>query len=131
EEVGNFTAPFLRFHPVLAPYLRSLQGADDVALRERYAKRYYAVANYLYNEDNRNPQAVRALVWLELPNLRRALELLLDAGELDEASNMADFVAKFLNHLGLRRELDELRQQVGKAVASGNRGDGILTYSEW
>jgi hypothetical protein len=128
----NISVPFLRFHPVLAPYLRSLQGAGNEALRERYAKRYYGLSRYLYHEDNRHPQAVRALVWLELPNFRRALELLLEAGELDDASEMADSVAKFLKLFGLRRELEELRQRVDKAVAAENiENDRKLTYSEY
>src|SRR5947209_2478483 len=41
EQVANFTAPFLRFHPVLAPYLRSQPGAGDPSLQKRYAQRYY------------------------------------------------------------------------------------------
>ncbi len=72
-----------------------------MALRERYAQRYHGLASYLYQEDNRNPQPVRALVRKELPNLRRALELLLEAGEVDDASEMADRVARFLNRFGL------------------------------
>ena len=132
EEVGGFTAPFLHFHPVLAPYLRSLPSASDEVLRERYAKRYYGLAEYLYHEDDRKPQAVRALVWLELPNLRRALEMLLDVGELDDVSDMAERIAKFLGIFGLRRELDELRQRVEKAVAAANaQDDGKLTWAQW
>ncbi|HLX56615.1 MAG TPA: CHAT domain-containing protein, partial [Ktedonobacteraceae bacterium] len=118
EEVGNYTAPFLQFHPVLAPYLRTQPGADDAALRERYTRRYHGLADYLYREDVRNPQAVRALVQKELPNLRRALELLLDAGELEDASDMATRIARFLDYFGLMRELDEMRQRVEKAVAT-------------
>lgn len=130
EQVGNFTAPYLRFHPVLAPYLRSLQGADNEMLRERYAKRYYGLASYLYSEDSSNPQAVRALVWLELPNLRRALELLLGAGELDGASYMADSIARFLDCFGLRRELEEMRHRVNRIVAAANtQSDGKLTMA--
>ncbi len=132
EQVANFTAPFLRFHPVLAPYLRSQPGADDAALRERYTQRYYALANYLYHEDDRNPHPVRALVRKELPNLRRALEFLLEGGELDDASSMADSIAKFLNNFGLLRERDELRRQVEKAVAAaGAQKGGGLTYAEY
>src|SRR5207237_10258561 len=124
------SVPFLRFHPVLAPYLRSQPRADDSALHERYAQRYYELANYLYREDDRNPQPVRALMRRELPNLRRALDLLLEMGELDAASEMADSIARFLDYFGLQRELDELRRQVAVAVASAPAGE-TLTQAEY
>ena len=129
EEIA---VPFLRFHPVLTPYLRSRPGADDAALRERYAQRYYGLANYLYHEDSRHPQPVRALEQRELPNLRRTLELLLEAGELDAASEMVDYIVKFLNFFGLGRERDELRRRVDQAVArTGTQGGDALTRAEW
>src|SRR5712692_9610439 len=132
EQVGGFTAPFLRFHPVLAPYLRSQPGANDAALRKRYAQRYQGLARYLYYEDDRNPHPVRALVRKELLNLRRALDLLLEAGELDAASAMADQIARFLDIFGLWRERDELRRQVEKAVeAAGAQKGEVLTRAEW
>jgi tetratricopeptide (TPR) repeat protein len=132
EQVEGSTAPFLHFHPVLAPYLRGQQGAGDVALRERYTQRYYGLAGYLYREDHQHPQAVRALVQKELPNLRRALELLLEAGDLDTASDMADSIAKFLTFFGLLRELDELRRRLGEAVAEKRTHEsGELTYAEY
>jgi tetratricopeptide (TPR) repeat protein len=130
EQIGNFTAPFLRFHPVLALYLRSQPGADDAALRERYVRRYYELANYLYREDDRNPQPVRALVQKELSNLQRALELLLEGGEMDDASEMAKAIARFLDYFGLRRELDEMRRRVDTAVANV-QNDGSLTRAEY
>ena len=130
EQVEGFTAPFLHFHPVLAPYLRSQHGAGDAALRERYARRYYGLANYLYREDDRHPQAVRALVQKELPNLRRALELLLESGDLDAASDMADSIARFLNNFGLLRERDELRRRIAEAVKDTPQSRE-LTRAEW
>src|SRR6266567_1907236 len=124
--------PFLRFHPVLAPYLRSQPDADDAALRERYVQRYYGLARYLYHEDDRNPQPVRALVRKELPNLRRALELLLEGGELDAASNMANSIVRFLNIFGLLRERDELRRRVDETVAAAGTQKGeVLTRAKW
>jgi tetratricopeptide (TPR) repeat protein len=132
EQVANITTPFLRFHPVLAPYLRSQPGADDAALRERYTQRYYALASYLYDEDNRNPHPVRALVRKELPNLRRALELLMEAGDVDAASGMADNIAKFLDYFGMLRERDEMRRQMNAAVATKGAQEGVgLTYAEY
>src|SRR6266487_6000369 len=132
EQVEGIVVPFLHFHPVLAPYLRSQPGADDPALRARYAQRYAALADYLYQEDYRHPQEVRALVQKELPNLRRALELLLEAGELDAASQMANSIARFLDYFGLLRERDELRRRVDEAVAEKRTQErGGLTYAEY
>ncbi len=126
------SVPFLRFHPVLTPYLRNQPGADDPALRERYAKRYYGLARYLYHEDDRNPQPVRALVQKELPNLRRALDLLLEDGELDAASDMAARIAMFLNNFGLWRELDELRRRVAETItAKGTSVGSTLMRAEY
>jgi tetratricopeptide (TPR) repeat protein len=132
EQVEGIGVPFLHFHPVLAPYLHSQPGAGDPALRKRYAQRYYGLANYLYREDTRHPQAVRALAQKELSNLRRALELLLEAGELDTASDMADSIAYFLYYFGLLRERDELRRRVDEAVAAkGTHASEGLTRAEW
>ncbi len=132
EQIAGFTSPFLHFHPVLTPYLRNQQGAEDQASRARYAQRYAGLANYLYREDSRHPQAVRALVQKELPNLRRALALLLETGELDTASNMAEHIAYFLNYFGLLRERDAVRRRVGEEVAAkGTQESGGLTYAEW
>jgi len=131
EQIEGVRVPFLRFHPVLTPYLRSQPGADDAALRERYTQRYYGLARYLNFEDNRHPQPVRALVRKELPNLRRALELLLEEGELDATSEMADQIARFLDIFGLLRERDELRRRMNEAVAAKDtQKDRVLTPAE-
>src|SRR5207247_1029665 len=62
--------PFLHFHPVLVPSLRSQPEADQEAkLRQRYAQRYYGLATYLDQDDFQHPEPVRALVRRELPNL--------------------------------------------------------------
>jgi tetratricopeptide (TPR) repeat protein len=128
ERAANYTAPFLRFHPVLAPYLRGRPGADDPALQARYTERYQGLARYLYHEDNRNPQAVRALVWRELPNLRRALALLAAQGDAEALAEMVDSISRFLGVFGLLRERAELQALMERVAASG---DGALTWAEY
>ena len=123
--------PFLRFHPVLAPFLRSQPGAGDAALRERYIQGYYGVAGYLYLEDDRNPGPVRALVRRELPNLRRALYLLLEVGDIEAASLVADRIIRFLNYFGQWRQRDEIRRRVGDAMSAASTKSGTLTRAEW
>jgi tetratricopeptide (TPR) repeat protein len=124
--------PFLRFHPVLMPFLRGQSGTDDAALLERYAQSYFDLANRLFVEDIRNTRAARVLIRQELPNLRHALKLLLEAGKLEDAANMANSITKFLNHFGLWRERDKIRQQIAEAVTSAVTQAGErLTLEEY
>ena len=128
----DIPSPFLRFHPVLTPYLRSLPGAADLDLERRFAARYHEVARYLYTADQRHPLAARGLVRRELPNLRRALELLLAAGELDTASDLVERIARFLRVFGLGRELDELRRRLDAAShRAGDAAGAELTWAEY
>jgi tetratricopeptide (TPR) repeat protein len=130
EQVANYTAPFLRFHPILAPYLRAQSGADDAALLARYTARYAALAAYLYNEDQRTPHAVRALVRRELPNLRRAFDALRAQEAHEQAVAMAEAIAKFLNVFSLGRELADLRRkQEAAAAALAASEDGTLSQA--
>jgi tetratricopeptide (TPR) repeat protein len=132
EQIHNdVIVPFLRFHPVLAPYLRAQPGADDQALRSRYAACYNAVADNLHHEDPYNPLA-RELARRELPNLRRALELLLVGGAIDEATELVNSIAYFLNSFGLWLDRDEMRRRVAQAVqAAGTHTGGALTRAEY
>lgn len=126
----HWAAPFLHFHPVLAPALRAQPGADDPALLARYAERYAAVADYLYFEDDRNPLPVRALVRRELPNLRRALGLLLAQGDGERAAAMETHIVGFLNAFGLGRERAELRRRVALAQPAAD-SSGELTQASY
>lgn len=131
EKVHDYwPAPFLHFHPVLAPALRAQPGADDPALLARYAERYAAVAAYLYQEDARNPLPVRALVRRELPNLRRALGLLLAQGDSARAAAMEVCFVWFLNVFGLGRERAELRRRVAQALPAAD-SSGALTQASY
>jgi tetratricopeptide (TPR) repeat protein len=123
--------PFLHFHPVLTPFLRTQPGADDPALKQRYAARYYGLVSYLYQEDDRNPQPVRAVVRRELPNLRRALALLIEMSELDAAVDLFDSMSRFLNIFGMRYERDELRKCVDVALSQQSRSSNELTRTEY
>lgn len=132
EHTPFFASSFIYFHPVLTPYLRGLPGAGDEERRKRYVQHYAGLANDLYQEDVRHPQAVRALIRRELPNLQRAVELLLDMGRWEEAAGMAERVRLFLMFFGLFRERDALRKKVGEAIAAATAQKyGGLTQAEW
>ena len=125
-------APFLRFHPVLTPFLRNDLETEDATLFERYIQRYYDQARSLYMEDKRNPGSVRARIWYELPNLRQTLDFLLQLDEKDAASNMSTCLADFLDRFGLWRERDEIRRRVAAVLAVAEaKGERALTGAEW
>ena len=64
----------------------------------------------------------------ELPNLRRAFDLCLAAGEAEAAVDFADSVASFLDYFGRWRERDALLEHVDKLELTGGEG---LTKAEY
>ncbi len=122
--------PDVHFHPTLAPHLaRRLAPERRRALEERFRMRYAGLANYLYEADMKTPVEARALAARDLPNLRRALELSLAAGEHDVAVEMADQIARFLDHFGRWQERDEVMARAGRAVQPASGGE--LTRAEF
>ncbi len=113
--------------------MRSQFVPDDAALRERYARHYYELAGILYRLETRHPQPVRAPAHRELPNLRRALNILLEVGEPEVVTRMANSIAMFLYIFGLPRERDELWKRVEKAMAAADTKDGgaLTTAKFW
>jgi tetratricopeptide (TPR) repeat protein len=146
EAVPGVTPPFLRFHPTLLPYLaRDLPTERRAELEARYWQRYYGLANYLYQADTQTPHQARAIAVRELPNLRRALDLCVEAAsgathlrgalhpdELVEAA--ADFsvrIARFLDVFGRWREREAMMERVGR-LGIGKLGDGAgLSRAEY
>jgi tetratricopeptide (TPR) repeat protein len=128
ERVANYQAPFLRFHPILVPYLRTLSNAQPAELLARFAARYYVLSRYFYQEDSKNPQAVRPLVLRELPNLRRGLDLLIEQGENEAAVDMADSLNQFYINFDMSRERVALIAQIGEVNIVS---DGTLSYAEY
>ncbi len=128
--------PFLHFHPVLLPFLRQQTetrgGEEERALRQRYAWRYATVVDYLDREAYQHPEPVYALVRRGLPNLHKALDLLLQTGETEAASRLTHSLAGFLTDLGRNRERDQLRQRVEQALAAVPvPTDGRLTHAAY
>jgi len=125
-------ATFLRFHPVLLPFIRNQLQARDAALYDRYKQHYHGLATYLYYEDVSTPLRVRPSVRRELPNLRRALELLLGSDDLENALEMTEYIVHFLTVLGLWKERDDIRRIVAEAAAvTGVKKDGTMNRSSW
>jgi len=100
ESIPGVGPPFLRFHPTLAPILwAGLEADERQALTTAHRQRYYALANYLYHEDFKNPHQVRDIARRELPNLLQAVDCALDAGDAD-AVDFVDSVNRFLRYFG-------------------------------
>ncbi|HEY1353099.1 MAG TPA: CHAT domain-containing protein [Ktedonobacteraceae bacterium] len=129
--------PFLHFHPVLIPSLRQEAGtqeeaAEERALRRRYAQGYAAVAVNLDKEAYQYPEPMYALVRRELPNLRKALEWLVQTGDMKTASGMANALTRFLTTMGLTRERELVRRRLEQALAAVSAPvGGGLTHTEY
>ena len=100
ETLPGVNPPFLRFHPTLLPYLGRQLGTERRAeLEARYWQRYYALASYLYKADSRTPHQARVIALRELPNLRRAFDLALQAGAGNEAVELCRQARRVSGHL--------------------------------
>ncbi|MCL4204545.1 MAG: tetratricopeptide repeat protein [Pirellulaceae bacterium] len=136
ENIPGVGPPFLRFHPTLAPILWAGLAADERdALTTAHRQRYHALANYLYNQDAKNPHQARAIARRELPNLLYAVERALDARDAD-AVEFVTCVNKFLTVFGMTREAARLTGRAEQAggqrgspawyLAQSNRGEQLL-----
>ncbi|MEW5938013.1 MAG: tetratricopeptide repeat protein, partial [Chloroflexota bacterium] len=133
EELEGVTVPFIHFHPTLAPHLRAQpeSQANYQLLITRYWQTYYSLANQLYRDDTQHTIQARSIVLRELPNLKRALHLALEAGALDEAVDFADSINKFLNVFGRWRERDEIAKEVDRYTGTQVNTDGKITQREF
>ena len=132
--------PFFRFHPTLAPMLwAGLDGEEKAQLTLAHRQRYYALANFVYKEDSKNPHQARAIALRELPNLLHAVRQALDADDPD-AVDFADSVNRFLKVFGMTREAASLSRRAEKAggekgseawrLAQTNRGEQLLASGQ-
>ncbi len=142
ERLPGVTVPYLKFHPTLAPVLRSrLTAEEQTELTSRYRQQYYQLSRNLYFQDRTNPLAARAVAQRELPNLLAAVGGALDAGE-EWAVDFVDNVNTFLYLFGLHKDraaLTRRAQQLGQPgsdawyLARSNLGEQLYSagrYSE-
>jgi len=137
ENIPGVGPPFLRFHPTLAPMLwAGLEADERDALTLAHRRRYYALAGYLYHEDEKNPHQPPAMAHRELPNLLYAVHRALDASDAD-AVEFVERVNRFLNYFGMTREAARLTERAEQAggqrgsqawfLAQSNRGEQLRT----
>jgi len=136
ESISGVGPPFLRFHPTLAPILwAGLEADERQVLTTAHRQRYYALANYLYNLDSKNPHQVRDIARRELPNLLQAVDRALDACDAD-AVDFVHSINRFLDCFGLTREAARLSGRVERVdlqrgsqawyLAQSVRGEQLL-----
>lgn len=114
ESIPGVGPPFLRFHPTLAPMLwAQLPPEAQTRLAEAHRRRYHQLAIYLYREDDKRPDQVRAIARRELPNLLAAVQRALAAAD-PGATTFVTAVNRFLNYFGLVRQAAALTEQAGK-----------------
>lgn len=135
ENLLDFDSPFLRFHPTLLPYLATQLPAERRAeVENRYWREYYGTARGLHKLDTEDPHLARAVAVRELPNLQRALQLAMAAGEVEIVATFADRIAYFLNFFARWRERDAMQAQVQQWAKEQMKkiisGEGKLTKAE-
>ncbi|MDM8558570.1 tetratricopeptide repeat protein [Candidatus Parabeggiatoa sp. HSG14] len=125
---------YIRFHPTLAPALKTRLSAEELAqLLARHQERYYQLSGYLHSEDFKNPHQARAIVQRELPNLLYAVKGAL-AAKTDNAVEFVEKVNLFLDNFGLNRDRADLTQQaeqIGGYLAMYNKGQHLYSQGQY
>jgi tetratricopeptide (TPR) repeat protein len=107
---------FLRFHPTLAPALWQKLGKEEQEqLMEGYWQAYHPLSGALYELDQTQPHAARAIAHYELPNMLRAVHAALQIGKTEEGVEFAECVNRFLHVFGMQRDYQELAEAAAKA----------------
>ena len=106
ESVPGWDMPFLWLHPGLAAHWEQSGPEERERLSAFHRRRYYGLANFLYNLDIDHPEQARAMARLEAPNFLRALRSAFAADDPD-VRDFGDSVLKLLR--GVADE--ELRQE--------------------
>lgn len=114
---GNAPGAFVRFHPVLGPFLRRL-APDDPLRRLRHAGYYADFAERLSEADLRAPLDARPVAMRELPNFRSALMSFIDANQRERAARLSYLTLSFLHASGRWRERDALRQALSEVAGA-------------
>jgi tetratricopeptide (TPR) repeat protein len=127
--------PFIHFHPVCIPYLRYHYDTESNIydrIRSRYIQYYYEMINDLFHEDFRTPHPVRAVVRKELPNVRKALFLVLQLEDLEAASLMVNSLSLFLTVFGFWHERDEFQRFFAEKRKNAEvHSDNLLTFEAY
>ncbi|GBC62751.1 hypothetical protein DENIS_3728 [Desulfonema ishimotonii] len=120
ERLPGVAAPFLKFHPALAPALwEGLPHEEKENLAARHRAAYYRLSDRLYSQDEKDPFAARAVAMNELPNLLFAVRAALKAEE-KSAVSFVNHVNRFLDCFGLLRDRNDLNWRVGTIAKSGS-----------
>ena len=121
EVFPNIDIPYLKFHPTLAPVLwETLETSQQEQLKQRHQERYYALSEWLYFEDRKNPIEARSIAKRELPNLMKAVGSALDSAD-ENAVDFVDRINKFLNDFGMnhdRKMLTDRAETIAGSVGS-------------
>ena len=110
----DFKVPYLKFHPTLAPHLLGeLPQNEQVHLRQRYRKRYFGIAQYLYELDQIKPELASVMARQELSNLLAAVKEAIKAEE-DWTVIFIEMVNQFLDYFSMDKDHQNLTQKAIK-----------------
>lgn len=121
EYLPGVAEPYLRFHPGLAPSLRSLLPQDEQAeLTTRYRSSYYRWSKQLFGGYQKHPGKASEITRRELSNLLDAVHGALKLNK-SWALEFATIVNSFLEGFGLRRDRINLSPRFGTDAMVGIR----------
>lgn len=134
EHLPGADFPYIRFHPTLAPALKTRLTTEELThLLTRHQEHYYQLSVYLYVMNQTNPGHALAISQRELPNLLYAVKKSI----IEKTGNAAEFVnhvSTFLDKFGFNRDrinLIKQVEQIGGYVVLMNKGEYLMDQGQY
>ena len=123
----GLTAAYLRIHPSLTRHLgRRLSAQRRDSLNQPFCSSYLGLLRWMAEREGRSPDQMRALVRCEMPNLRRAMRILLDRQQLSSAFSYAGLWQRAMGELGFQGESARVAKHLQSATAKALPSEGPL-----
>ena len=129
--IVGLKVPYVHVHAAFLEHVsRRMDLNQAKILRGQYVGNYLGLQAWMVKNRERAAEAVASLRWLELPNLRRVLPMLVTTGEVRFAREYSQRMADLLEDEGLYQEAGLVRDAVGRAVSDLLSRDRPLSQAE-
>ncbi|MCE5259267.1 MAG: tetratricopeptide repeat protein [Chloroflexi bacterium] len=127
EQVAPLAIPYLHLHPALLHFTqRHLAREARLQLNAWYCASYLGLLKWIHEQEKRSNRELLQLLWIEMPNFRRAFALLASSQQLTYIQEYSQALSYAMDKFGLQREIEFVGEVVRSLMQAALPKDGPL-----